>query len=318
MWLSVIALGVFQTFLMMPLRIINLTVGAHIKEFESEVKKQKTHEQQQFLIKETVHKGDPTILWYLVNFFTQTIAYVSIGRLFLINFYNTKLDPNLLFKFVPYPDYPIKDPIFKIPYPIATQTKDYGLLAVFIAWGLILVYKLLHTKVISYYRRLPDERKFQPSGNNLFHYIKRFFGASGGFITLLFVLAWFILRHFPLGFEFRIFSGDVSVPNYTLNAITAVGAFIIVMWLNLPKIAQKARVARSMGIPEKIIFKTQKELFISNLRSAFLLGLGAYYITRLIPSAFELSIFTLEIISFSSPLTIDRLIFSQFKPRKSN
>jgi len=86
----------------------------------------------------------------------------------------------------------------------------------------------------------------------------------------------------------------------------------------LPKIAQKARVARSMGIPEKIIFKTQKELFISNLRSAFLLGLGAYYITRLIPSAFELSIFTLEIISFSSPLTIDRLIFSQFKPRKSN
>jgi len=111
----------------------------------------------------------------------------------------------------------------------------------------------------------------------------------------------------------RIFTGDVGIPNYRLNAITAIGAFIIILWLNLPKIAKKAQLARAMKIPEDIIFKTQKELFKTNLRSALLVGLGAYYITRLIPSAFELSIFTLEIISFLSPFTIDRLIFSQFK-----
>lgn len=44
------------------------------------------------------------------------------------------------------------------------------------------------------------------------------------------------------------------------------------------------------------------------LKNATLIGLGAYFITNQIPSAFELSIFTLEIISLASPLTLDRII----------
>jgi len=318
MWLSVIALGVFQTLLMVPFRIVNLSLSVNVKEFEDKVKQAKDEAQQQILIKQNVSRGNPIMLWYLFNFFTQTILYVSIGRLFLIDFYNTKLDPNLLFSFVQYPDYPIKDPIFKIPYPSPATTIDYGLAKVFIVWALILFYKFFHNKVISYYRRLPSERKFSSSGNNFFNYIKKFFTNSGGFISIFFILSYVLIRNFPQDITIKIFTGDVSVPNYTLNAITAVGAFIIVLWLNLPKIARKAQLARSMSIPEDIIFKTQKELFIDNLRSATLLGLGAYYITRLIPSAFELSIFTLEIISFISPITIDRLIFPRFKTKKSD
>ncbi|MFC1627287.1 hypothetical protein ACFL18_01870 [Patescibacteria group bacterium] len=315
MWLSVIGLGVVQTFIMIPFRITNLTLSANVKEFEKKVEDLKKTEEQQFLIKETIHKGNPVLLWYIFNFFAQTISYLSIGRLFLLDFYNQKLSQTLLFDFVPYPQYPIKDPIFKLPYPIATQTRDYGLGWVFVAWGLILLYKLLHTRFIAYYRQLPDTKKI-PAGSDLTKTLKSFFKHSGGFLTLFFVLAWVILRNFPLAWDIRIFSGDVGLPNYRLNAITAVGAFIVVIWLNMPKINRKADLARQMGISENIIFKTQKQLFLDTLRSATLLGIGAYYITRLIPSAFELSIFTLEIISLISPLTIDRLILPRFKHQK--
>ena len=314
MWLSVIGLGVVQTLIMMPLRIVNLTLSANVKEFEAKAEELTKQGKEQFLIKQTVARGDPTLLWYIANFFIQTIAYLSIGRMFLIDFYNTKLDPNLLFPFSHYPEYPIKDPIFKIPYPAVTKVVTYGWIWVFVAWAGILLYKLFHTKVIDYYHRLPSTQKI--SGDNAFtNTIKGFIKGSGGFLTLFFALAYVLIRHFPAAWEFRIFSGDVSVPNYTLNFITAIGAFIVVLWLNLPKISKKTQIARLSGISEDIIFKTSKQLFIDNLRSAFVLAIGAYYLTRLIPSAFELSIFTLEIISFLSPLTIDRLIFTRFKPK---
>ena len=315
MWLSVIGLGVVQTFIMLPLRIVNLTLSANVKEFETQVEKLKEQQKQAFIIKQTVARGNPTLLWYIANFFIQTIAYLSIGRLFLIDFYNTKLDPNLLFSYSPYPDYPIKDPIFKLPYPAVTRTVTYSWVWVLVAWVGILLYKLLHTKVISYYRRLPQTQKI--SADNAFtNTIKGFIKGSGGFLTLFFLIAYVLIRHFPASWELRIFMGDVGIPNYTLNAITAVGAFIIVLWLNLPKINKKTQIARLSGIPEDIVFKTSKQLFLDNLRSAFILALGAYYLTRLIPSAFELSIFTLEIISFLSPLTIDRLILARFRPPK--
>lgn len=315
MWLAVIGLGVVQTFIMLPLRIVNLTLAANVKEFEAEVEKIKGQDKQQFLIKQTVHKGNPTLLWYLVNFFTQTISYLSIGRLFLIDFYIEKLDPNLLFPFSFYPEYPIKDPIFKLPYPYAETTLDFGFGWVLVAWVGILLYKVFHNRFIAFYRRLPDAKKIQ-ADNAFTNVIKGFIKNSAGFLTIFFALAYILIRYFPVDWQIRIFSGDVSVPNYTLNFITAVGAFVVLLWLNLPKISKKTQIARQSGIPEKIVFQTQKQLFIDNLRSAFILGLGAYYITRLIPSAFELSIFTLEIISILSPLTIDRLIFARFKPRK--
>ncbi|MEA3355445.1 MAG: hypothetical protein U9Q63_03105 [Patescibacteria group bacterium] len=315
MWIAVIGLGIFQTFFMVPFRIINLVLSTHIKEFESKVESVKNQKHQQFLIKQSVKKGDPTILWYIINFFTQTISYISIGKLFLTDFYTIKLNPNLLFAFSKYPAYPIKDPIFRLPYPIPITTKDYGWGWVFIIWGLILIYKLLHGKLIKYYHRLPDIKKINPKTATLSYYLKSFLKNSTGFLTLFFVIAYILVRYYPQGWELRIFSGDVSVPNYTLNAITAIGAFIVVLWLNIPKIFKKARIARSQNIPENIIFSTQKQLFKDNLRSAALLGIGAYYITRLIPSAFELSIFTLEVISLISPFTIDRLILPRFNQK---
>ena len=47
--------------------------------------------------------------------------------MFLIDFYNTKLDPKMLYSFVPYPTYPIQDRIFRIPYIVPAYLKiSYG------------------------------------------------------------------------------------------------------------------------------------------------------------------------------------------------
>ena len=67
-------------------------------------------------------------------------------------------------------------------------------------------------------------------------------------------------------------------------------------------------MAREAGIPEHKIEATEKRLFADSVKTATLVGLGAYFITNHIPSAFELSVFTLEVISLSSPFTLDKLV----------
>ena len=183
MWLSVIGLGIIQTALFLPFRVINLILQSHVKEFETKVDELKDQDQQQFLIKQTVKGGDPTILWYIINFVTQIVAYISIGRLFLIDFYNYKLNPDLLFSFSHYPQYPIKDPIFKLPYPYAQQTQDFGLIWVFVAWGSILLLKLIYNRFIKYYHHLAPGQKIQ-NDTAITRTLKSFIKNSTGFLTI--------------------------------------------------------------------------------------------------------------------------------------
>ena len=59
-------------------------------------------------------------------------------------------------------------------------------------------------------------------------------------------------------------------------------------------------------------------MFKDTLFSATLIGLGAFYITNHIPSAFELSIFTLEVISLAAPFTLDRLVLKGINVTRSS
>jgi hypothetical protein len=315
MWLSVVCLGVFQTILMMPFRMINLALSVNIKEFEERIESESDTGQQQFLIKESVARGEPIMLWYIVNFIAQTLSYLTIGRLFLIDFYNVKLNPGLLYDFVPYPSYPIQDRFFKLPYVVITKTLRLSWGWVLLAWLVGLVYKMLLSRIIPSYRKLVKQERLPAETKGVIGFLKRAVRESGGYLTVYMLLSWLIIRHFPLAWEMRIFSGDVGVANYTLNAVTAIGAGFIIFWLNIPKILHKGDLAREAGVADEIILKTQKQMFKETIRSAILLGLGAYYITRMIPSAFELSIFTLEMITLFAPLTLDRLIFSTSKVR---
>ena len=320
MWISVICLGIFQTLIMIPFRIINLRQTIHIKEFQDEIDKIQTKKGQRSLFKKTIRKGDSTLLWYLINFAVQTISYFSLGRLFLTDFYSQPLNPKLLYSFISYPQYPIQDTFFKIPYTIFTKTIDLGMDKVWIFWAIILVYKFVIVRFINYYRKRTDRFKYHLQEEQFpFSLIKKIIKYTNGSVIFFMFLGWIIIRNFPMKWELRIFSGDVSKPNSTFNMITAITTFFIVLWLDLPKIAQKVKIIKLKNISQNIMSKIKVKLLKNSLQKAVFLGLGAYFITNLIPCAFELSIFTLEMISIFSPLTLDRAIFKiQERTRSKN
>ena len=126
---------------MIPLRIINLKISNHIDEFREKTAQLKNDQEQSFLIKKQVREGNRPLLFYLVNFVVQLTSYISIGRLFLTDFYSVRLNPKLLFSFVPYPSYPIQDIFFKIPYPIFTRTTDLGIGAFLIVCAVVILFQ---------------------------------------------------------------------------------------------------------------------------------------------------------------------------------
>lgn len=302
MWISVVLLGVFQTLLLVPFRIINVTRSRHIKDFEETIVQERDQQEQSFLIKKSTKTGNKVILYYLVNFMVFLTSYVSIGRLFLTDFYTKRLDPKLLFDFIQYPSYPLKDVWFKIPYLKFEQTKDLGFSSVLVVWGVILIIAAL----FSFIRRYLAKQKITPSGFVM--------ALLTGSTVLAFVISYFFLRNFPTAVDLAIFTGDISKPLPALNLITALATFFTLFWLDLPSIMKKGELAIKANIDAAIIRKTQSKLFSDSLKNAAIVGAGAYFITNRIPCAFELSIFTLEIISWVSPLTLDRLILKTNKP----
>lgn len=296
MWISVVILGIFQTLIMIPFRIVNITKSKHIKDFETTVKNEQNEEEQSFLIKTKTKSGNKIILYYLVNFMFNLTSYVSIGRLFLTDFYKQKLNPSLLYDFVPYPNYPIQDTWFKIPYIQFLEPRDYGLktvlwvwlIMVLISFGLTLIQRLIKKNKLT----LP---KYQLPW------------ITGSYLIILGV-SYYLIRNFPTSLNFSILTADVSKPFPTLNLITALATFFTLFWLDIPPILKKGELAREANIDPSVIQRTQSRLFGESLRGAALIGGAAYFITNKIPCAFELSIFTLEIISWLSPLTLDRII----------
>jgi len=308
MWLSVISLGIFQTFLMLPIRVVNLIKGSNTEDFINAITEEKQEQEQQILIKKHAYQGTPILMWYTVSFFLQVTAYISMGRLFLIDFYSKPLNPNLLFSWVPYPEYPIQGTIFKLPYIGFTDTQDLGWKAVFIAWGCLLLLRIIISLIRFFKTQFAKSQAVAKQNHN------RLASLWNGSFLLLIIGVYFLLRHFPTGFEIRIFSGSITVPNVALNTITALATFFTIIWLDLSKISKKAILAHDQGIDENIITQTQQDRFKDSLRNATFLGLGAFFITNQIPSAFELSIFTLEIIAFFAPFTIDRIILRARNP----
>lgn len=134
MWISVIMLGAFQTLIMIPFRIIRLLDFKNIRDFlGTTLDINDTSEQQSFL-KRQFKQGSWTFSFYLLDFFIQLTSYISVGKLFLTDFYTKPLNPNILYSFVKYPDYPLMDRFFKVPYPMITKTLDFGWEALIYVW----------------------------------------------------------------------------------------------------------------------------------------------------------------------------------------
>ena len=334
-WISVVLLGVTQTLIMIPFRAVRVMQAHNIEKFQKKLAELRQDDQRIAKVKKSFRQGNLTFLFYIVDFMIQLTLFVSIGRLFLTDFYNIKIDPNTFWNFVPYPDYPLQGLIFKLPYPVITQSKDLGWWVVIIAWVLILMSHLFIYMAKRLKRRfqvdsVPVEAnqaaatdsesaaaesknqatatpapQAQADQQQKTRQTLSFLGSS---TLVLFLLAYIVVRRFPLAWEIRIFSGDVSIPNRTMNILTAVMTFLLVVWFGLQDIIRQSRLARERGIAEEVIDLTQNEMFREKLFNATLIGLGAFLLTNLIPSAFELSIFTFEVISLLSPFTLDRLV----------
>ena len=300
MWVSVILLGIFQTLLLVPLRVTRVIRSDHINEFQKTIEHMGDETQQLQQVKQEYRFGNKYFLFYLSEWIIQMTTFLTIGRLFLTDFYSHQIPASKLYHFVPYPAYPIKDIFFKIPYP-KIATTSLGWEKLLIIWAILLTVPTLIAVIQRFIRQKINKnttmRKPQASKY-----------ALGTFI-LSFFFSWLIAHYFPTGLKLAIFRGNISIPNRTLNLITAIVTFATLLWFGVKKIYRKSKLAREKGIDEETIDETQKTMFSQTLLNSLLIGSGAYFLTNLIPSAFELSIFTLEIISLLSPLTLDRLIF---------
>jgi hypothetical protein len=127
----------------------------------------------------------------------------------------------------------------------------------------------------------------------------------GGVALILIVI---LLRHIPTAFEGFVFIANLSVQNTPMNFVTAIGTFLVAIHAGFENNSEAAKKAEKSNIPPEIIKKVFREKMRQSLKNAVVLGLGAFFITNQIPSAFELSITVFEIMYLIYPYTFGLLI----------
>jgi len=308
-WISVILMGILQNIIFLPLRIIGSRFNKSIKEFEDELENNQSSEDQYFLISDknkiasSLQKGSLPIVFYIFNFFVNAIAFFSAGRIFLIDFYSDPLKlqkMNLLYDFVPYPKYPLQGinlnvPLFKITqtFAVSWNTIFWVVLAfIVLTSGLRLLWRL--TRFI--FKRSQKILQARIQYNRLLLKIGGFSGV-GAIVLIL------ILRHIPSAIEWFVFVANLSHQNTPMNFVTAIGTFIVTIHAGYKNNSDVAKEALSQKIPKNIIDKVFREKMRQSLKNAIVLGLGAFFVTNNIPSAFELSVTTFEVMYMIYPYT---------------
>lgn len=312
MWISVILLGVFQTLVLVPLRIFRTIRADNIKDMHERIAMLKNPGSQQRALRKSFSLGNRTFLFYLLDFSIQLVTFLSIGKLFLTDFYTTPLNPVRLYDWVPYPEYPILDRFFKIPYPVVTSTVDLGWNVVLMVWFGILVFQMVLWVGRTFVKYGRGESKMPLAAAVKSQTLSKY---SIGYFIVVFWLSWLILTNLPTGLGIRIFSGDVAFQNNSFNTLTAIVTFLTLLWFDVNEISLKKKEARKENVPDHLIDKMGRMMFRESIFTAGVVGLGAYFITNQIPCAFELSIFVLELISLLSPLTLDKWIQSSMQKK---
>lgn len=303
-WISVMLVGIVQSLAFLPLRFIGLKFSTDQEKFEEELEKTKSDEQY-FLFTEKVRKGDPTIAFFIFNFIVNAIAFLSAGRIFLIDFYTQKLNPAYLYSFIPYPDYPLQGTIFKFPFFKVTDTTAVSWNHIFTFWLIIVLIFVVPRLLWRLVRFLLNRNKkllsFRINYNRLLLSIA---GATG----TIFILSTYLMRHFPTAFEGFTIAINLTRQNTGFNLFTAVGTFLTVFHAGYTRNKIASAKARLAGISEAIIKNVSRGSLKSSFSNALMLGIGAFFVTNQIPSAFELSVATFEIIYILSPYTFDRVL----------
>jgi hypothetical protein len=88
-----------------------------------------------------------------------------------------------------------------------------------------------------------------------------------------------------------------------MNFTTAVATFLLTVQSGYKNHKEASKQALASGIPQKIVDKVYRNKMRQSLKNGIVLGLGAFFITNQIPSAFELSVTTFEIMTIIYPYT---------------
>lgn len=308
-WLAVLLVGIAQNIVFIPLHLLGDHFSNRIEDFENELKKT-TEDQQYLLFKEQVRKGNLSIIFYILNFVINGIAFLSAGRIFLIDFYNQKLNPAYLYHFIPYPEYPLQGTIFKLPFIQITQStaiewKTIGII-ILVVLGLVIIPSLLWRLVKPWLSKNPQLLQIRINRNKVLT-------AVGGASIVLTVGGLYLLRHIPTEFKLIVLMADLTRQNTTMNTITALGTFFTTMHFGFSQNRKAEKEAREAEIPKDIIAKVSEKNIKNSFRNAVVLGIGAFFLTNQIPCAFELSVAMFEVLVILSPYTFDRL----FKQKKA-
>ncbi len=303
-WLSVLLIGIIQNIVFLPLRFISMRLSQSFKDFEEKLDKTKEGEQY-FVFTERVKKGDPMVAFYIFNFVVNAIAFFSAGRIFLIDFYSQKLDPNYLYKFIPYPQYPLVGTDFHFPFFKITETFSLSWSTIFLIWlGITVFFAVLKLLWRVVRGLLSKNQKLLGVRINY----NRLMLTVGGFGVTLLVASVIILRNIPVEFAPWLLVADLTRQNTVMNTITAIGTFLTVMHASYTRHRIDVAIAEKKGIPSDIIYKVFKGKMEQSFKNAVILGIGAFLITNQIPCAFELSVATFEVLYILSPYTFDKIL----------
>lgn len=303
-WISVILIGFAQNIVFLPLRLIRKKFSDSLSEFEDELEKQK-EDQQYFIFQKKVKEGDVSVILYILDFVINAIAFVSAGRIFLIDFYSKPIGANFMYDWVPRPQYPLKGTIFNFPFFSVNSYSSMG-------WWEIFKYLFIFSVIIALPRLIWRLVKFLLKRDKKILQARkgynRLMNLAGGIGVTLFLVAIILMRKTPTSFSFRWLRLDLTKQNSTMNLITAIGTFLTAFHAGTKRSLELAKKAKKAKIPDEIIKKVAKDYFHQTLQNSLILGAGAYFVTNQIPSAFELSVATFEAIYMISPYTFDKLV----------
>jgi hypothetical protein len=310
-WVSVLLIGVLQNIALLPLRFIGLKQAVAFDSFERAIE-ESSNQEAYLVFKKKITTGDSTIIFYIFSFVINAIAFVSAGRIFLIDFYTQKLDPKLLYKWVPYPDYPLQGSDFKLPFVKVTETMAMSWKNIFLIWvGITLFFVVL--KILWRFFRIFLSKNKQILKVRINY--NRAMATTSGFSLTLLVLSIVFFRNIPIKWSFITLVADLTRQNSTMNLVTAIGTFITTMHAGYTRIRIDREIALARGLKKEAINTVTKDKIRQTTRNAVFLGLGAYLITNQIPCAFELSVATFEFLYILSPYTFDKLLVRMGAPK---
>jgi len=305
-WVSVLMIGIMQNIVFLPLRFIGMRMSDSFKDFEEKIEKKRDAEAY-IVFTEKVKKGDLSIIFYIFNFVVNAIAFLSAGRIFLIDFYTKKLDPNLLYKWIPYPDYPLVGTDFRFPFFKITETVSVSWLKILYIWlGISLFFAAIKFiwRILKWFLS-KNERLLNARIN-----YNKIMLQTGGFSGTLLLVSIILLRNFPVKFQNWLLVADLTRQNTTMNMVTAVGTFLTTLHAGYTRARIDTEIAEKRGIDEKIRKSVMKSKMRRSFKNALILGAGAFLLTNQIPCAFELSVAMFEVLYILSPYTFDRILIN--------